>query len=240
VLLDRGAKVRLPAAIALQRTRDIEKLLRNDPECLKPGSRWGNLIVRASELALGSVVESLIRAGASVDVRDDPKTSIDATSGYAPLHAAAFHGNLSAAAVLLKHGANVRLRDERYHGTPAGWANHAGHTEVHDLIRRGPVDIMEAVESGLTERIHAILGEDPEALNRPFRNYPLYPLYAEDWYTPLVFAVIRGRLKTVQMLLEHGADASVCSPDNRALYEIAEENGHEQIAGLLKPDEIKT
>jgi hypothetical protein len=45
-LLDRGAKVRLPAAICLGRTRDIEKLLRRDPDALKPGRRWGNLTLR--------------------------------------------------------------------------------------------------------------------------------------------------------------------------------------------------
>src|SRR5215469_13021716 len=44
-LLDRGAKVRLPAAVALERTRDINRLLRDDPACLNPGKRWGNLIV---------------------------------------------------------------------------------------------------------------------------------------------------------------------------------------------------
>jgi ankyrin repeat protein len=116
-LLDRGAKVRLPAAVALQRTRDINRLLRDDPACLNPGKRWGNLIVRASEQSSGTIVENLIRAGASVNVRDDPKTSVDCTSGYTPLHAAAFHGNVSAVSVLLKHGANVSLREEKYHGT---------------------------------------------------------------------------------------------------------------------------
>src|SRR5262249_51165083 len=148
-LLDRGAKVRLPAAIALDRTRDINNLLRNDPECLKPGNRWGNLIVRASEQASGTVVERLIRAGASVDVRDNAMTAVDRTSGYTPLHAAAFRGNMDAVRVLLRHGANVRAREETYHGTPAGWANYAGHTQVRDLILQGPVDIKEAVEFGL-------------------------------------------------------------------------------------------
>jgi len=100
ILLDRGAEVRLPAAIALQRTRDVERLLRRDPECLKAGKRWGNLIVRASEIAAGDVVERLILSGASVDVRDDPKTAIDSTSGYTPLHGAAWFGNRDAAIVL--------------------------------------------------------------------------------------------------------------------------------------------
>jgi ankyrin repeat protein len=234
ILLKRGARVRLPAAVALERTRDIEKLLRKDPDSLKPSGRWGNLIVRASERASGSVLETLIRAGASVNVRDDPKTSVDNTSGYTPLHAAAFHGNFSAVSVLLKYGADVRARDEKYRGTPGGWANHAGHRQVGDVIRRGPVDLIEALETGLTDRILAILEEDADALNRPFREYALYPLYAEAWYTPLAFAVALGQTEAVRLLLNRGADRTVRSPEGRTLYDIAQEKGHQNIADLLK------
>ena len=233
-LLDRGAKLRLPAAVALQRTRDIEKLLHRDPHALKPGGRWGNLILRASERAPGTTIEALIQAGASVDVRDDPKTSVDSTFGYTPLHAAAFNGNLSAASVLLKHGANVRAREEKYHGTPAGWANYAGHAEVQDLILREPVDIMEAVEYGLAERILGILHEDPGAINRPFQKYPLYPRVAEGWYTPLVFAVKLGRTDLVELLLDRGADATLRSPEGQTLYELAHEKGQQHMVDILK------
>ncbi len=166
ILLDRGAKVRLPAAFGLGRTRDIERLLRRDPDALKPGGRWGNLILRASERAPGAIVETLIRAGASVDVRDDPKTSVDSTFGYTPLHAAAFHGNVSAGSVLLKHGANVRVREEKYHGTPAGWANYAGHdrTPERDSPRAGGHHGSSRIR--VDAAIQTILQEDPGALNR--------------------------------------------------------------------------
>jgi ankyrin repeat protein len=234
ILLDRGAKVRLPAAVCSARTRDIERLLRRDPDTLKPSGRWGNLILRASERAPGEIVETLIQAGASVDVRDDPKTAVDSTFGYTPLHAAAFNGNLSAASVLLKHGANVRVREEKYHGTPAGWANYAGHTEVRDLILRQPVDIMEAVEYGLTKRVQAILQEDRGALNRPFQNYPVYPLYAEGWHTPLAFAVALNKPDIVRFLLDAGANAEARSPEGLTLREIARRRAHEDVAELLK------
>jgi uncharacterized protein len=234
VLLDRGAKVRLPAAVALGQKPAMERLLRRDPDTLKPGGRWSNLILRASERSTGAVLETLIQAGASVDVRDDPKTSVDSTFGYTPLHAAAFHGNLSAAAVLLKHGANVRVREEKYHGTPAGWANYAGHSKVRDLILREAVDIMEAVEHELTARVHTILQEDPQALNRPFREYPLFPLYAEGWHTPLAFAVARDKPQMVRFLLERNADHTLRSPEGRTLYEIAQQQGHQVIADRLR------
>lgn len=233
ILLDRGAKVRLPAAICLERPRDIDRLLRRDPDALKPGGRWGNFILRASERAPGTVIETLIQGGASVNVRDDPKTSVDSTFGYTPLHAAAFNGNLSAAAVLLKHGANVQVREEKYHGTPAGWANYAGHTDVRDLILREQVDIMEAIEYELTHRAQIILLEDPQALNRPFQAYPLYPLYADGWHTPLAFAVMRDKPQMVRFLLDRGADAEICTPEGRTLYEIAKEKDHEAVAEML-------
>ncbi len=190
--------------------------------------------MRAAERAPRKVIETLIQAGASVNVRDDPKTSVDSTSGYTPLHAAAFNGNLSAASVLLQHGANVRAREEKYHGTPAGWANYAGHAEIRDLILRGPVDIMEAVEHGLTQRIQTILEEDSEALHRPFSEYPLYPLYAEGWHTPLAFAVIQNKPEVVRFLLNQGADANTRSPEGKTLYQLANDNGHDTVAELLK------
>ncbi len=208
--------------------------MRKDPDTLKPGGRWANLILRASEQASGTVIETLIQAGASVDVRDDPKTAVDSTFGYTPLHAAAFRGNLSAAAALLKHGANVQAREEKYHGTPAGWANYAGHTNVRDLILHEAVDIMDAIEYELTERARMILDDDPQALNRPFEAYRLYPLSAEGWHTPLGFAVAQNKPKMVRFLLDRGADGQVRSPEGQTLYEIAKENGHEEIAEMLE------
>jgi len=237
ILLDRGAKLRLPGAVGLGRTSEVKKLLRDDPDSLKPGHRWGNLIVRASESSPGAVVESLIRAGADVNVRDDPKTSVDATSGYTPLHAAGFRGNKSAAAALLHHGANVTTREEKYHGTPAGWADYAGHREVRDLILQGPVDIMDAIQYGMTERVRAILAEDPRALDRAFSEYGLYPHDAEGWYTPLAYAALRGRTEIARVLLERGANAAIRSPAGRTLIEMAREKEHRGITELLAAQE---
>ena len=239
MLLERGAKVRLPAALALHRTADVERLLRTDPGTLQPGGRWGNLIVRASERAPGDVIEVLIRNGASVNVRDNPKTSIDSTSGYTPLHAAAWYGNVSAIDVLLKHGADVRAREEKYHGTPAGWADYAGHKEARDLILRGSIDIIEAIQYDLPQRVMAVLEEDPAALNRAFRDYGLFPLDAEAWHTPLACAVTRGREEIVRLLIERGADATLRSPEGKTLTEIAQKAGHREIARILDEAALK-
>jgi ankyrin repeat protein len=107
------------------------------------------------------------------NLHDDPKTSIRSTSGYTPLHAAMWHENVSAIQVLTKHGADVRACEEKYHGTPAGWADYAGHKEARDLILRGSIDIIEAIEYDMARRVKAVLEEDPAALNRAFRDYGL-------------------------------------------------------------------
>lgn len=124
--------------LLLERADDVRRLLAKDPEGLKLGHRWGTLIIRASEHASGQVIEKLIALGASVDAQDDRRTAVDETSRYTALHSAAWHGNLEAINVLLRHGANPRIRDEKYCATPAGWAAYAGQLEARDLILAGP------------------------------------------------------------------------------------------------------
>ncbi|HUB51053.1 MAG TPA: ankyrin repeat domain-containing protein, partial [Terracidiphilus sp.] len=237
MLLDHGAEVRLPAAVALGRTRDMERLLREDKDALKPGSRWAYLIVRAAERSSGEVIETLIRAGADVNVHDDTKTSVDNTSGFTPLHAAGWHNNIGAIEALLRHGADVRVREEKWRGTPAGWADYAGHKEARDLILRGPVDIIEAIQYAMIDRVRAVLDEDPVSLNRPFRDYGLFPWDAEGWHTPLAYAVVHGHEKIVRLLVERGADSSLRSPSGQTLSEIAQKAGHGEIATILGESE---
>ena len=233
ILIDAGAKLRLPAAAALGRDADVARLLRRDPDALKPEGRWSRLILRASEHGSGEMVETLLRNGASVNIRDNPRTSIDSTAGYTPLHAAAWNGNLSVIPVLLRHGADVRAREEKYHGTPAGWADYAGHKEARDLILRGPIDIIEAIQYGLIDRVQGVLEEDPASLNRPFGDYGLFPWDAEAWHTPLAYAVTRGREEIVRLLIERGAVETLRSPERETLSEIAQKAGHREIALIL-------
>jgi ankyrin repeat protein len=53
-----------------------------------------------------------------------------------PLHLAAAGGHAEAVQVLLDAGADPAAVDGHGYGTPAGWASHAGHRDVADLIRR--------------------------------------------------------------------------------------------------------
>ena len=237
LLLEHGATLRLPSALALERTDDIDRLLRSDPDALKPGNRFERLIVRAAERAPADVIETLIRHGAFVDVLDDPDVSVDQTGSYTALHAAAFNGNARVVDVLLKHNANPNLRDTRYCATPAGWADHAGHSEIRDRILSEHVDPFQAIQFDRPEKIAVIVQRNPWQLNKPFSQYATCEArpnqrYPEPWQTPLAWAVASGKLAAVRALLEQGADL-VVAPDGRRLNEIATSNGHDEIARLL-------
>ena len=76
-LIDRGATIGLPAAVALDRADDIERALGADPDALKPGHQWEGLIVRAGATSSGKTIETLLRYGAAINALDDPATSVD-------------------------------------------------------------------------------------------------------------------------------------------------------------------
>jgi ankyrin repeat protein len=211
ILIDAGATLTLASAIALQRVDDVERLVRDDPDALKPGHRWGTLIVRAAADAPGHVIETLIRFGAAVDVAADPAVSVDQTHGYTALHAAAWSGNLAAVEILLQHGANPQIRESRYGSTPAGWAHYARKQKVFDRLMAADVDIFDAIEFDRPDRIPDILQRDPAALHRPFGGYVFPGSAPPPWrpasnVTPLAFATACHKAQSVRVLVAHGAE----------------------------------
>jgi len=130
LLEDGGAIVRVPAAFFLERDVDIQRHIQSDPMCLGPGQSWETLIVFAAERRPASVVEKLLECGASVDV----KVTSRGTENYTPLHGACFDGNVEAARVLLRHGADTSAKDDTHHSTPLGWARHAGQKDLEQLL----------------------------------------------------------------------------------------------------------
>ncbi len=239
VLLSRGAKLTLPAALALD--RDTDEMLAANPDAIRPGGEWATLIVRAAEQPDTRMLETLLRYGADVNTRDDATTSVDGTAGYTPLHAAAFHGNRAAVELLLAHGASVTARDDRYSGTPAGWATYARHLDIADRILAGPIDMFDAVLHNRGNRLREIFDRDPGALNVRMRRLlpgdPKPDDWTKGWWTPLAMAATHGYTDAVRELLALGADSEVRDPDGRSLREIAIAAGHRDIAALLEQEE---
>ena len=234
-LVRHGAVVGMPAAVALGLNARLETLLRENPDALRPGGRWERLIVRAAESGDARAVETLLKHGASVHVRDSHTVAVDGTHGYTALHAAAFNGNADVVRVLLRHGANPMVREDKYWGTPAGWANYAGHAAVRDLILEGPIDIYDAIAFDRLRRIPGILEVDPAALERRYGEYVTGDAKAREWadpaLTPISAAVVGRKPAAVRLLAERGARLDVRDSAGRSLIELAA--GDSALEGLL-------
>jgi ankyrin repeat protein len=230
LLIDAGAAITLPAAIALEWSDEIERLVRENPEALSTTNnrQWARLVVHASSRASGRVMETLLRtvmrhrSGLSiVNMEDDQETAADGASGYTPLHAAAFHGNNDAVAVLLKHGANPRRRDGKYCATPAGWAAYAGHMATANLILDADIDIFDAINFDRADRVSDVLDRDSGAVDRPFRAYASCEPRDDQWWpapdcTPLQWATRQQKPNAVRVLTERGAGARTRDDVHRA------------------------
>lgn len=113
---------------------------------------------------------------------------------------------------------------------------------MRDLILEGPIDMFDALNFDLTDRIPDILRRDPQALNRPFREYAACQprhgqWWPDEWWTPLVYAVVRNKVEAVRLLLDRGAERTL-APDGRTLRDIADEKGRERVAEVLRASQL--
>jgi hypothetical protein len=130
-LVHRGAPIDLPIAAALGRADDFSRLL---PQANKQE--------RHLALALASQFGHVEIAALLLDAGEDPNryNPIGAHSHSTPLHQAAGGGFEPLVRLLVARGARVDIRDVLWHGTPADWASHAGHTEVEAYLRARDLD----------------------------------------------------------------------------------------------------
>jgi hypothetical protein len=137
--------------------------------------------------------------------------------------------------LLLECGASLSVREPFYDGTPVGWADFFDQTRVRDmLLSEGPICLFDALDYDRLDRVPDVLARDPTALNRTFAKCLSRDPRPEDWQTPLVRMVDRGKIGAVRVLLEHGADVTVCHPDGRSLVQLARDKGFQDITDLLQ------
>jgi Ankyrin repeats (3 copies) len=124
-LIRRGAKVTLPVA-ALGTAENFRKML----ETASADERHRALAV-AAQYCRVEIVRILLDAG------EDPNryNPVGGHSHCTPLHQAAAYGTLELVQLLLERGARTDIKDVLWRGTPAGWANHIGRTEMEAYLR---------------------------------------------------------------------------------------------------------
>ena len=125
-LISRGAPVSLPVAAALGRVDEFRGLLPG------AGDHARHLaLAMASQFGQVEIARLLLDAGEDPD-RYNP---IGGHSHSTPLHQAAGGGHFELVRLLVERGAKLDLQDILWHATPAGWANHAGNTEIEAYLR---------------------------------------------------------------------------------------------------------
>ena len=124
-LLARGARLTLPVAAALGKSEDALRLL-----------RAANRDERHLALTLSALLGHVEIVRLLLDAGEDPNRYNSGHSHSTPLHEAAGAGHEDVVRLLVERGARPDLKDVLWHGTPAGWARHAGRIELAEYLER--------------------------------------------------------------------------------------------------------
>ena len=168
-----------------------------------------------------AAAELLLDLGMSPDV--------ESSGGERALHVAAYEDSVDVAALLIARGAQIDPIGRQYQNTPLGGAMHCRSLRMIDLLCRHSRSIWELGYAGSVDRVRELLSEKPEAARATGDGETLLM-----WLPPHDES---KALELAKLLLDHGADASVCDPQNMTAADRAEQNGMFEVAALLRARE---
>lgn len=169
------------------------------------------------------VVALLLDLGVSPDVADP------AAGGQRPLHVAAYAGALGVAALLVERGAEIDPVESNWSATPLGFAEHAGQPQMVALLSPVSRDVWILTHTGNVERLRAVLRTEPERARAAYGD-------GETLLTWLPDDEERAR-EIAELLLAHGADATVRDAKGRTAADRASRRGLDAAAALLRARE---
>ena len=176
-------------------------------------------------------VQMLIRAGADVNIPD--------FTGRSPLiREVITKCEQNCVASLVAGGADVNVRDKQGN-TALIWAAHHEHAQCIDLLVEAGASVnVQSTMSGETPLIMAMLGNNPigcvTALTAAGADVNIAN-HSGD--TPLCFAARKGNFKSIERLIEAGADVNIQHTSENKLGNTslmwAAQEGHDTCADLL-------
>lgn len=194
---------------------EAEALLSADPSLVRqPGP-----LLTAAELGNGRAVDLLLSLGARLDAVD--------RDGISPLHRAVQSGSLAMVQRMVAEGADVDLRERRWHGTSMSWALVLGQPHVAEWLAPLSHDVRAMAYSGRLDRLETVLCEKPERAREVVPGEGPTVLYSLPDDEALA-------VEAVRILLAHGADPSVRNDKGQTPAEHARLRGLDDAADLLE------
>jgi ankyrin repeat protein len=189
----------------------VDRLIRAGANA-KAQNRYGvTPIALACENGSAPVVQRLLKAGVSANTTGP--------LGETALHLCARTGQPEAVRALLAGGALVDPIENWRGQTPLMWAAAEGHGDAMKVLIEAGADVNARSSIVVWERQRT---EEP-------RDKWLPP----GGLTPLLFAARDGKVSSVKVLLDHGADINIVDPDRHTPLILALSSGHFDVAGLL-------
>ena len=124
MLLELGATPDLAGAAGLGELEHLRRHLTESPT--ESERRWA--LKLACLRNQPDAIDLLLESGLDVNAEFEPFGT--------PLHIAALENNLAAVARLLQYKPDLSARDRQHGGTPADFAEHAGHEQLANLLRK--------------------------------------------------------------------------------------------------------
>lgn len=158
----------------------------------------------------------------------DLGTPIDATgaNGERALHSAVWTDSVAIAQLLVKRGAEIDARDGKFGGTPLGWTIHLGKPQLQEYFSTVSSDLFGLVSLGKVDRVRALLDAQPSLAK-----------LVEDGMTPLFYLPNADEdvaIELAKLLLAHGTDVTIKHGVGRTAADVAELNGMDAVADLLR------
>jgi len=172
------------------------------------------------------IIEALLERGAQVNVTDKE-------TGETPLLQAAILNKTKVCQLLVERGANVNVTD-RNGGTPLLWAI-GNKTLVRLLVNKG-ADVKAGINSKALMDEQFSHNDDPTItellLSRGARVDAVD--HSSGNYTALDVACVIGRIRSVRLLIQHGANVNLMTSDGETPLTLAKEWQHPTIVHILR------
>jgi ankyrin repeat protein len=250
VELTAAGDLRLIEAVRARNPERVRALLAQRINVNEPQGDGATALHWAVHFDDGSLVDTLVRAGARADVADDTgatplylaclNRNADLVSrllaaganpnaalvgGETVLMTCARAGNAAAVRALLARGAAVNASESAHHQTALMWAAAQSHPQVvQALLERGA-----DVRARSREYTQTVTSEVTQRAGREELNYTV-PRGGMD---ALLFAARSGDADSARLLIAAGADVNDALPDGASALIIAAHSGHRQAAVAL-------